>query len=193
MLNPKIKMTDDLLRHIQRERMSRDIKAGELSLKLGKGHAFISALENGRIKTISATSLIQIFQAFEDISEVEAIDKIESIIGTQNDENKNKENEDPGNIDFDIPEDFDLEIIEGILKEVDRCFISLYKTHPKALIVFLNVFLQSLRSAPKIVLVLMSLPSFKLKPFTQKEHKMFVSDLYEIYQKYIKIVEDKQD
>jgi len=200
MLSSRVPLTDKLVCHIQDIRTGNVIGAAKLTEMIGKPPGYISALENRRIKSISAPLLIKIFRVLhENLSDEEIVEKIESIINAPKVEDasvgdnvtvtdyEKKEKYTLGD-DYDNPY-----LIENLLSTLSVPFNAYYKKEPKDTVYTVATLLTSMQFDIVLMMKLLNLPIFLLKPLVIEERQIFLDDIGQVFQKHLSIAKDKKD
>ncbi len=208
MLNPKIKLTEELLYHIKEKRINSGRGSIELSQAIDKPSAYISAIENKRVGSMSSALLIKIFQTLYDgISEDEAIEKIEAIISpkqgraTNGPAQSNDLSDEDDAVDqkenktiYKLSEDYnDPELVKAMLEDVTKFFTKVYDGRPKDTVYVLNLFMRSMRFDIGFVMAILSLPYFALKSLSDEERQNAFDDIQSAFRKHFDIAQSKRD
>ena len=201
MLNSRVPLTDKLVCHIQDIRTGNVIGAAKLTEMIGKPPGYISALENRRIKSISAPLLMKIFRVLHDnLSDEQIVEKIESIINVPKAEDASvgdsmtKDRVGIEGVDY-LPDEYyaSPHLIENNLEVIASAIREYHKQHPKDAVINSTTLSISLKHDAKLMMQLLKYPYFLLGTLTTDERLDFINDISQVFCKYWAIAKDKKD
>lgn len=202
MLPDKIEITDKLRSIIQKRRHDLRISTKDLSMKhLGRSASYISALENGRLKSLRKNELLKIFEVLFNLDENSAAKKIESILAAnENIDIKLSSNASNKNFSQDnikkyqtVENHTDDKTLDGLMENMKEGFKTIQKVDPEFTISTLKRLVTSMHFDLGFMMALFHIPFFALEGLSHDERQQFLNDLSDIFKKYAVISKEHSD
>lgn len=207
MLPDKINMTNSLRYLIKTKRNERKITGTELSKIIGQKSSYISAVENGRIKSLSLSNLKNIIIFLYECDDIQAKSIIkESLQNTNNINSVLKDNMDldlksslksshPNDIGtYDTIEDPTEQFtLEELIDNIKLGFETVYKKKPDFTISTLKRFVVSFHFDLAFMMVILRTPYFALEGLDHDERQKFLNELSDIFKKYAILSKEHMD
>lgn len=198
MLPDKIDMTNSLRYLIKTKRKEKQVTGAELSKVINQKASYISAVENGRIKSLTLNNLKNIVIFLYECDDTQAKSMIEESLRNTNNINSALNNN--MNIDlksslkvshlndigsYDTIEDPTEEItLEELVDNIKLGFETVYKKKPDFTISTLKRFVVSFHFDLAFMMVILRTPYFALEGLDHDERQKFLNELSDIFKKY---------
>ncbi|WP_294185274.1 helix-turn-helix transcriptional regulator [uncultured Clostridium sp.] len=199
MITNKIGLTRSLRLLIKNKRNEKKITGAELSNVINQKASYISALENGRIKSLSSENLITLIKFLFDCDSMEAQAIIEKNLQSSNkidtvlkkelgldSKNSISNLKSPNKIEtYDTIEDPTAQItLDELVDNIKSGFEIVYKKRPDFTISTLKRFVLSLHYDIAFMMVILRTPYFVLEGLDHDERQKFLNELSDIFKKY---------
>ena len=209
MLPIKIKLTEQIINDVKTARTAKRIPASSLSRAINRDDSYISSLELGRLRTISAVDLVAMLRCIFGVSEQEATGKAEALVAleslsgsyTRRDSQHSVLREPHygyGDQDADsvreamaeyprFGADTDYagpELISDMLDALAGLIIDFYKKDPKEAVFVLNSFVKLMRLDPRFAMGMMGMPFSVLKNLRPEQRKTLLAELSTVFKQY---------
>ena len=194
MLPAKIKLTEQMIDSIKTARIAKRIPAVVLSRAINRDDSYLSSLELGRLRTVSAVDLVAMLRFLFGISEQEAMEKAEALVALENNSGGyNFGNQEPvfvreavakyawPGVDTDNAEP---ELISDMLDALAGLIIDYYKKDPKEAVFVLNSFIKIMRLDNAFAMGMMGMPFSVLKTLSPEQRRLLLADLSAVFKQY---------
>lgn len=207
MLSDKIDMTNSLRYLIKNKRKEKKITGAELSKAINQKSSYISAVENGRIKSLTLNNLKNIIMFLFECDKTQAESMIEESL--QNTNNINSAIKDNISLDlgnsigishlndigtYDTIEDPTEKItLEKLVDNIKSGFQTVYKKNPDFTMSTLKRFVVSFHFDLAFMMVILRTPYFVLEGLDHDERQKFLNELSDIFKKYAILSKEHMD
>lgn len=201
MLPPKIGLTEQIIDKIKTVRIAKRFPAATLSKAINRDDSYISSLELGRLRTISAFDLTAIFCTLYSIREEQAVAMIEQLLGEKpafdgsslvNEPRPDYEVTKPNyaeprpNYAETSHDQAKPELIGDMLETMTELMIESYNDNPKEAVFALKCFIETMQSDSTFATEIMSMPFYTLKSPGIEEQKEILGEILEVIKKHAK-------
>ncbi len=198
MLPAKIQTTNTLRQEISKQRINKNITLSELANSINKTVSYLSAIEKGRVKSISSKDLIIIIKQLFDLSDNESESKIENLlsepinkINSASSEEFRHKSLESKNLEGSLI--FDYDIVED--SKNDEEFNKLFDSFKKGLLLVfdknsdlavtsLKRLVASMHFDLGFMMAIMRIPFFALNNLSHQERQKFLNEISESFKKY---------
>ncbi|MDF1496314.1 helix-turn-helix domain-containing protein [Caproiciproducens sp. CPB-2] len=203
----KYKLTSRLSHLLQEVRNKKGISASKLSKDIGNSVSYISALENGNIKSMKESDFINIVKILYDINnDDEAKQKIQNLIANSEDDSdvssiSDLENEEDSNIPSqeNIKTYKTIDTIDNqkefkrLIKIMNSGFTEVFKHDSKFAERELKSFIRSMRFDLGFMMAIIGIPFFTLSKLNHDERQNLYDEVSDVFKKYYEMIKDETD
>ncbi|HBC31641.1 MAG TPA: hypothetical protein DC024_10425 [Clostridiales bacterium] len=206
MLPEKILMNSNIRQTIKNARISKDITLTKLANSINKTTSYLSALEKGRIKSISKKDLITILKQLFDLnSDEKAESKINEIITLDNPSSDViADNAQQVNLfDFDSNHPIqkynpfqkkDIKTQINFVSEIFKKILeTVYQDDPETVVDILRILPQNFMYDTGFILAILEAPFFAFKKLNHDERQAYLNEFADLFNKYALLAKNRDD
>lgn len=188
MFPARIQITVDIRNEIQNQRINKGLSLEQLAKPIGKTVSYMSAVENGRIKSMSSKDLIRVFEILFSIDEEESKQRILSFETFNNgkpniDNSESQSSEtiievpDKINTYSTIKRTFDATRIDSLTETINAILKKVQKNEPQLIEEILTTTPHNLQFDVGFMLAIWQFPFFLLEELDYQEKQKFLVKL----------------
>jgi len=194
MLKEKMKVNQSIRKLISDERIKANKSGTELSGAIGKSDAWISLLENGRIKTINLQDFVNIIITLLDCTKEEAEKYIETELERRNQELQKNSTQKKVNL-YSMNEEniIDETKFKKVTDNLMEGFEIAFENEPEYTFKNLIILLRNLHADMGFTLGTLGIPFYMLENVDDEVKKQLFKDIGDVVKKYLDEYAEKVD